>query len=133
MNLFRKKKLFKITGMLIATGISVSLILYTLRQNISLYYTPTQLSTQIINPRQLIRVGGFVASNSMHYFLHSTHVEFAVTDHHQKIVVDYDGLLPELFRVGQGAVAQGYLHHNGVFYADQVLAKHGVNYHGKKV
>ncbi len=128
MNKRRQKKLLTITGMLIATAISVGLILYALRQNISLYYTPTQLSQQKIISTQLIRIGGFVAKNSVHYFPHSTRVTFVVTDHHNKMTVNYQGLLPALFRVGQGVVVQGYLKNN-LFWADQVLAKHGANYH----
>lgn len=133
MHAIRKKKLIKIIIMLIGTGIAFTLVLYALRQNISLYFTPTQLSQQKIAAQQLIRIGGFVAKNSVHYFSHSTRVSFSVTDHHDQITVDYNGLLPSLFRVGQGVVVQGYLQKDGVFDADQVLAKHGANYHPKKM
>ena len=128
MHAIRKKKLINIIIMLVGISISFALVLYALRQNISLYFTPTQLSQQKISAQQLIRIGGFVAKNSVHYFSNITRVKFVVTDYHNKITVVYNGLLPSLFRVGQGVVVQGYLQKDGVFDADQVLAKHDANY-----
>lgn len=133
MNTHRKKKLIKIIFMLIASSISITLILYTLRQNISLYYTPSQLQHATLTKNELIRIGGRVVKNSVLYFSKSTDVEFKISDSHKTIQVNYNGILPALFRVGQTVVVQGYLQHNGLFKADQVLAKHGANYHGKTV
>lgn len=129
MNKKRQKKLLHLTLMLTGVGMSISLALYALRQNISLYYTPTQLSQLTLSSGALIRIGGVVADHSVHYFGKSHYVEFSVADQHQAITVTYNGLLPALFRVGQGVVVQGYLQSNGIFLADQVLAKHGSNYH----
>ncbi len=133
MNRFRKQKLIKIILMLIATSISITLVLYALRQNISLYYTPSQLrrdKSRLYEKNELIRIGGRVVKNSVLYFSKSTHVEFKISDSHNTIEVNYNGILPALFRVGQTVVVQGYLQRNGLFRADQVLAKHGANYHG---
>ena len=131
MNVIRKKKLIKISVMLIAVGVSVSLILYALRQNISLYYTPSQLTHKKIPYHQIIRIGGIVVIHSVHEQLHSTAVQFSVSDLHHSITVQYHGILPDLFRVGQMVVVQGWMKKNGLFVADQVLAKHGGNYHAK--
>lgn len=114
-------------------GMSASLVLYALRQNISLYYTPSQIMRATITNHQLIRIGGKVVANSVHYFSDSTKVEFSISDPHHAIEVNYNGILPALFRVGQTVVVQGYLQADGLFRADQVLAKHGANYHEKKV
>jgi len=129
MNKQRQWKLIKITGMLIAIGVSVSLVLYALRQNISLYYTPSQLIQAKLSKHEMIRIGGRVDANSVHYFSHSTKVVFEVADSQHSLEVHYNGILPALFRVGQTVVVQGYLQSNGLFRADQVLAKHGANYH----
>lgn len=128
MNKRRKQRLIKITAMVVAAGISAYLILYALRQNISLYYTPSQLQKISLTQDELIRVGGRVVKNSVRYFSASTRVEFAIADTHRAIEINYNGILPALFRVGQTVVVQGYMSHH-VFYADQVLAKHGANYH----
>lgn len=129
MNKQRQWKLIKITGMIIAVAISATFILYALRQNISLYYTPSQLQQTKLSKHEIIRVGGRVVVNSVHYFSHSTKVDFAISDSKNNLNVDYNGILPALFRVGQTVVVQGYLQSNGLFRADQVLAKHGANYH----
>jgi cytochrome c-type biogenesis protein CcmE len=129
MNKQRQGKLIKIAGMLVAVAISATFILYALRQNISLYYTPSQLLNTPLSKNEIIRIGGRVVVNSVHYVAHSTKVDFAISDSKNKLLIEYNGILPALFRVGQTVVVQGYLSSNGLFRADQVLAKHGANYH----
>lgn len=129
MNKVRQKKLVQIILMLIGVGMSLSLALYALRENISLYFTPTQITHEKLSSEALVRIGGIVAKNSVIFAAHSAAVKFAVTDSHSTVWVAYQGVLPALFRVGQGVVVQGYLQNNGVFLANQVLAKHGSNYH----
>ncbi len=129
MNTIRRKKLFKIIGMLMAFGISSSLVLYALRENISLYYTPSELEGMKVSKNQLIRIGGVVVKNSVQSVSNSTEVQFSVSDAHHTIQVQYNGVLPTLFRVGQTIVAQGYLQKDNLFRANQVLAKHGEDYH----
>src|SRR5437879_6515513 len=114
MNKMRKIKLIKIGVMLMAAGMSASLVLYALRQNISLYYTPSQLMQDKVASHRLIRIGGTVVENSVHYFSDSTTVQFSVSDAQRAIEVNYNGILPALFRVGQTVVVQGYLKKDGV-------------------
>ena len=125
----RRRRLFLIVFMLTGVGISLGMVLYALRNNISLYYTPSQLQHIKLSKQQVIRIGGLVAQHSVHWSSHSLKVNFALIDSHQKIWITYHGLLPSLFREGQGVVVQGYLEPNGVFHANQVLAKHDANYH----
>lgn len=127
-NPIHKKRIIKIILLLMAVSISATFILFALRQNISLYYTPTQLEKNPITHHQIIRVGGKVVNHSVQYFSQSNHVEFLIADTQHKIEIDYQGILPALFRVGQTVVVQGYFKNN-VFHANQVLAKHGSNYH----
>lgn len=124
----RKKKLVYIIFLMSGIGVALSLLLFALRQNISLYYTPTQIEKIQVNSNQLLRLGGFVVKNSVQHTPDSLKVKFALTDHQKTIWVKYNGILPSLFRVNQGIVAQGHLATNGIFYADQVLAKHDATY-----
>jgi len=124
----RKKRIIWILFLISSVGLSVSLILYALRQNISLYYTPTQMEHISFSSNTLLRLGGFVAQGSVQHQPYSLKVKFALTDHRKTIWVYYDGILPSLFHVGQGVVAEGRLEH-GIFYANQVLAKHDATYH----
>ncbi len=124
----RKKKLMYIIFLMSGIGVALGLLLFALRQNISLYYTPTQIEKIQVNSNQLLRLGGFVVKNSVQHTPDSLQVKFALTDHQKTIWVKYNGILPSLFRVNQGIVAQGHLAINGIFYADQVLAKHDATY-----
>lgn len=111
----------------------VGLISYALRQNISLYYTPEQIETQLAPIGQLIRVGGMVVKGSIIQEPKRLNVEFALTDYHSKILVHYQGVLPDLFREGQGVVVKGRLVSANDFQALEVLAKHDENYMPKEV
>ncbi len=113
---------------LLGIAIVLGLILYALRQNIDLFYTPSELSkikTQL--PQQQIRIGGMVQKNSLEY-LEALKVRFIVTDYKQDVLVEYVGILPDLFKEGQGVVAAGRLNMENVFIAEQILAKHDQNY-----
>lgn len=125
----RKHRIYAVASILLGASVSVSLLLYALRQNIDLYYTPTQLLAQPLRAEKEIRVGGVVVKNSIHQIANSLKVSFRVTDYHQAIDVYYEGLLPSLFHEGQGVIVQGFLSKRGIFRADQVLAKHDENYH----
>ena len=105
----------------------VALVLYSLRQNINLYYTPVQLlaANNIVNKN--IRIGGMVLANSLK-FDEGLNVKFTVTDFKNDIDVEYSGILPDLFRENQGVVAFGVLQENKVFIAEQILAKHDEKY-----
>lgn len=123
----RKKRLCILLFIVSGVAIALGLVLYSLQQNINLYYTPSQLSADHIGPRQEIRIGGLVEKGSVE-FAKGLYVSFVLTDYHRDIKVSYNGILPALFREGQGIVAQGKLNSNGTFMADQVLAKHDATY-----
>ena len=115
-------------ALLIASAIVVGLVLYSLKQNINLYLTPSQLSTAHLKPEQLIRVGGLVVKDSVQHYPHSVKVRFVLTDHKQNLVVVYEGILPSLFREGQGIIAEGRLNAQSELLATEVLAKHDEEY-----
>ena len=127
MNPKRKQRLMIILGLLVGLGIVVGLVMYALSQNINLFFTPTQIARGEAPPAQMIRVGGMVAEGTVERNLQTLEVAFDVTDFESSVPVTYEGILPDLFREGQGVVAEGRLI-NGVFKADEVLAKHDENY-----
>lgn len=128
MNKKQKNRLIGIISILIILGIAASLILYALKQNINLFYTPTQLLQTQINPDQSLRIGGYVKKQSLHYDTSGQSVNFIVTDNMHDIQVNYHGVLPNLFREGQGVVVTGKLNHSDILTASQVLAKHDEKY-----
>lgn len=123
----RRKKLTIIA--FIATGLSVAvgLSLYALSNSIDLFFTPTQVAAGEVANGQRIRIGGMVKEGSVVRSEESLHVEFIATDYNNDLQVRYDGILPDLFREGQGVVAEGMVA-DGVFQASRVLAKHDENY-----
>lgn len=123
----RRKKLTIIA--FIATGLSVAigLSLYALSNSIDLFFTPTQVAAGEVATGQRIRIGGMVKEGSVVRSEESLHVEFIATDYNNDLQVRYDGILPDLFREGQGVVAEGMVA-DGVFQASRVLAKHDENY-----
>jgi len=127
MKAHRRKKLTIIA--FIATGLSVAigLSLYALSNSIDLFFTPTQVAAGEVMSGQRIRVGGMVKEGSVVRSQESLDVEFMATDYSHDLVIRYDGILPDLFREGQGVVAEGMMA-NGVFEASRVLAKHDENY-----
>jgi cytochrome c-type biogenesis protein CcmE len=110
------------------SGITIvaTLILYALQQNINLFYTPAELKNNTIRHSAKIRVGGMVQQGTLQQ--HGLVVSFIITDYKEKIAINYSGILPDLFREGQGIVALGRLNACGEFDAEQILAKHDENY-----
>ena len=109
-------------------AIASSLVLYALRQNISLFYTPAEVAMGQAPVNHTIRVGGMVEKGSIRRAKEGLEVQFRITDFEKTITVTYKGILPDLFRDGQGIVAEGLLTDNLTFRASQVLAKHDANY-----
>ncbi len=101
--------------------------MYALRQNIDLFYSPTELHAANILPQQQIRRGGMVRHDSIQH-TNNLKVTFVVTDFKDDVIVHYTGILPDLFKEGQGVVASGSLNADNIFVADQILAKHDQNY-----
>lgn len=124
----RKRRLYFVILLLLGAALSASLVLYALRQNINLYYTPTQVLNNPIQTGRVFRLGGMVVQHSVRRSPNSLKTRFVLTDYHHRVTVYYDGVLPSLFREGQGIVAQGKLTPQGIFVASQVLAKHDENY-----
>ncbi len=104
------------------------LILSALGNNLSYFFSPSEVHAGQAPDNRTFRVGGMVRSGSIVRAQQDLSVRFVLTDFHQEIPVSYTGILPDLFAEGQGAIAQGRLNTEGVFLADEVLAKHDENY-----
>jgi len=124
----RKKRLMLVLFVVFGGVAAVSLVIFALNQNISLFYSPTQIASGEAPANTRIRAGGMVVEGSVKRSPDSLRVEFALTDFAQNVTVVYEGILPDLFREGQGIVAQGALDDQGVFKAVEVLAKHDEKY-----
>jgi len=127
-NAVRKKRLYIVLGILAGVGIAVALALSALQQNINLFYTPSQIANGEAPVDTRIRAGGMVEKGSLTRSADSLDVQFVVTDFTREVTIRYRGILPDLFREGQGIVALGKLGSDGVLVADEVLAKHDENY-----
>ena len=128
MNAKQKKRLIIALGVFTVLALIVSLVAFALRQNISLYYTPEQVMHHEAPLGRTIRMGGMVMAHSLVKHDHSLDIDFKITDYKAQIKVHYQGLLPDLFREGQGIVVKGQLLDSGLFVAKEVLAKHDENY-----
>ena len=128
MNPLRKKRLFIVLAIIAGVGIAVALALSALQQNINLFYTPTQIANGDAPQDIRIRAGGLVEEGSVTRSSDSLETDFVVTDGAKRVTIRYSGILPDLFREGQGIVAMGKLDASNVLIADEVLAKHDENY-----
>ncbi len=122
---------------LIATGAVIlacaaGLVLFAFQDAIVFFYTPSEIAEKNVQPGQRFRLGGIVAENSVDRGAGSV-IRFDVTDTAETLSVVYEGILPDLFREGQGVVTEGKLDAGGTFVADTVLAKHDENYMPKEV
>ncbi len=123
----KAKRLTLIFGALAVLGLAAGLIMFALRDNIVFFYTPTQLAEKHPGPGARLRIGGLVKQGSL-VKGESRDVSFVITDNEKELATTYTGLLPDLFREGQGVVADGVLGSDGKFRADSVLAKHDERY-----
>lgn len=126
------KRLTLIIGALAVLGLAAGLMLFALRDNIVFFYTPSELATKQLAPGARLRIGGLVKEGSVVKGA-GRDVTFVVTDKTKDLDVAYTGLLPDLFREGQGVVVDGVLQPDGKFKADSVLAKHDERYMPKDV
>ena len=122
----KHKRLWLLLGSLSVLGVAAALVLTALNDNIVFFYSPTQLAAKTPGPAQRLRIGGLVAEGSVKK--DGQEVRFTVTDLQKTVPVVYRGLLPDLFREGQGVIAEGTLGADGVFLAREVLAKHDEKY-----
>ena len=124
----RHKRLALIVGALAVLGIIAALVLNALNSNIALYISPTDVAAGKAPKDAVFRLGGLVKDGSLKREADGVTVAFVVTDTDKDIVVNYKGILPDLFKEGKGVVAQGKLAPDGRFVANEVLAKHDENY-----
>ena len=124
----RHKKLAIIASSVTALGVASVLVLNAFQSNRVFFFSPTQVAHKEAPLGKSFRIGGLVEEGSVKRQGDGVTVSFAVTDTAQVIPVVYTGILPDLFKEGKGVVAQGKLGNNGVFRADEVLAKHDENY-----
>lgn len=124
----RKNRLILILFMVIGLGSAVGLMMYSLSQNIDLFMTPTQIANGEVRQGQTIRAGGLVVAGSVVRSEDGLNVSFAITDGAVNVTVEYEGILPDLFREGQGIVAMGKVDSRKVMIASEVLAKHDEEY-----
>jgi cytochrome c-type biogenesis protein CcmE len=113
---------------LAALGVAIALVLNAFQSNLVFFFSPSQIAANEAPHGTAFRLGGLVEAGSIQRVPGGLTVNFVVTDLAKKIPVTYTGLLPDLFLEGKGVVAQGKLGSDGVFHADQVLAKHDENY-----
>ena len=128
----KQKRMATILGGLAVLGLAAGIALYALSDAIVFFYTPSEVATKQVQPGQRIRLGGLVENGSLVRGPDAS-VSFVVTDMTKTLAVAYRGQLPDLFREGQGVVAEGSLDASGIFRADTVLAKHDENYMPKDV
>ncbi len=124
----RKKRLALVLSIVFGVGAAVGLTLYGLQQNINLFFSPTQIAGGEAPANQRMRAGGMVVTGSVERDPSSLLVTFGLTDFKETVTVQYSGILPDLFREGQGIVAQGEINDQGIFVASEVLAKHDETY-----
>ena len=122
----RHKRAAIVLGVLAAVGVAVALVLNAFNSNLVFFYTPSQIAAKEAPQGRTFRVGGLVQAGSLKR--DGVDVSFTVTDLAKSMPVHYRGILPDLFKEGKGVVAQGKLGSDGVFTAQEVLAKHDENY-----
>ncbi len=124
----RHKRLGFIALGLSALFIATAFILSAFKSNIVFFFSPTQVASKEAPVGRTFRIGGLVEQGTLKRENDGLTIHFTVTDTATRIPVVYKGILPDLFKEGRGCVAQGHVGSDGVFYADQVLAKHDENY-----
>tara|TARA_Y100000590_G_scaffold166752_1_gene190949 strand:+ start:396 stop:854 length:459 start_codon:yes stop_codon:yes gene_type:complete len=124
----RKKRILMVCAILVGISISVILILTAFEKNLMYFYSPTEIINGDAPKARSFRIGGLVVTDSVIRNSDDLKVSFILTDMVNEVKVIYEGILPDLFREGQGIVANGKLQSDNIFIADQVLAKHDENY-----
>lgn len=134
MNTRRRQRLYVVVAILVGLGLATSLVMYALRSNIDLFYTPSEIlygkgeDHQKPEAGQRLRVGGMVMPGSVKRDPNTLAVSFKLYDANGVVSVSFEGILPDLFREGQGVVAQGVLEEGNLVNAKEVLAKHDEKY-----
>ena len=124
----RRKRMVTVVAILAGVGIATAFALQAFQKNLLYYYSPTQIHAGEAPSSRTFRVGGLVETGSVKRAPGSLEVRFTLTDYANTVGVSYTGVLPDLFREGQGIIARGKLANDGMFVAEEVLAKHDENY-----
>ena len=124
----RRKMLINIVLIVLGMAVATALVLKAFNENLLYFFSPSQVINGEAPQARAFRIGGMVVDGSVHRNPDNLKVQFDLTDTAQTVTVSYEGILPDLFREGQGIVANGRLDDKGVFMADEVLAKHDENY-----
>ena len=124
----RKQRLMLVGLMVFGCAAAVALVVTAFRQNLEHFHTPADVVAGAVQPGTRFRLGGMVVDGSVVRSTDTVNVQFDLTDNANVVTVQYDDILPDLFREGQGIVAKGQLNDNGEFVASEVLAKHDENY-----
>lgn len=124
----RKQRLYLVLFVVLFSSAAIGLVVYALRGNINLFFPPAEVAAGKAPVGQPIRIGGMVVEGSVQRSQDSLATRFELTDYEGTVPVVYEGILPDLFDEGQGAVASGELDSSGVLQASEVLAKHDENY-----
>lgn len=133
MNHIHKRRIYTFIIFAIGITLAASLILYALKQNINAFMTPSQLKEAHVATDYHFRLGGMVKQGSVIHASSNLDVTFIVSDLKQETRVEYNGVLPDLFREGKGVIAEGHIDDQGTFIASTILAKHDENYMPKNV
>ena len=128
MNPKRRKLLFTAIFIVLGVGTATGLALKSFQENLLYFYSPTQVRDGEAPDNRNFRVGGLVLAGTVKRNPENLDVEFVLTDTMNNVTVNYNGILPDLFREGQGIVANGAINSEGIFIAAEVLAKHDENY-----
>lgn len=122
----QKRRMMVVTLIVVGVGVATALTLTAFQQNLLYFITPTEVKAGALPTEKRFRIGGLVVEDSVNRS--GIDVEFGLTDGNESVTVAYSGILPDLFREGQGIVALGVIREGGVFHADEVLAKHDEEY-----
>lgn len=128
MNPLRKQRLYALIAVLIGSLVATWLVVSALSENMNLFYSPSEILEADIDENVLIRAGGMVKQGSIEKSKDSLNVRFTVTDYQNELIINYEGILPDLFDENAGVVVRGNLKTDGSFKAIEVLAKHDENY-----
>jgi cytochrome c-type biogenesis protein CcmE len=124
----RHKRIGLVVAGLAVLGVATGFVLNALDNNLSYFFSPSEVVAGAAPRDHVFRLGGLVEMGSVQRSDKDLSVHFTVSDGPQKVVVRYSGILPDLFQEGQGVIAQGRMNSDGIFVADEVLAKHDENY-----
>lgn len=124
----RKQRLMIVLFIVFGASAAAGLVFYAISENMNLFYPPSDIKAGKAPYDKRMRVGGMVLEGSVHRAKDSLKVRFDVTDYEGVVTVEFEGILPDLFAENEGVVASGVLKKNGLFVADEVLAKHDENY-----